>query len=56
MELMNDVKSVWTKLMDAADSRVENKFLMNSPLPTVIIIACYIYFVKVSTSSFAFEC
>lgn len=47
MELIDNVNSVWIRIMNAADSRVDDKFMMNSPVSTIIMVAGYIYFVKV---------
>ena len=52
---MELIYSISTKIMGAADPRVEHKFLMDSPLPTIIIVACYIYFVKVLILRLEFE-
>lgn len=43
MEMIN---YYYTKLMSKADPRVENLPLMQNPLPTMLICAFYVYFVK----------
>jgi len=36
----------YNDLMNNRDPRVDGWFLMSSPFPTLVICACYIYFVK----------
>lgn len=48
MDLFREWYAVWRDLFDnRSDPRVKNWFLMDTPTNTVLLIAVYIYFVKV---------
>ena len=48
MDSLKRLNFAWADLMEKqADPRVKEWFLMDSPTPTFLLIAAYIYFVKV---------
>lgn len=52
MDSLNRINYAWIDLVkNKSDPRVRDWFLMESPTPTFLLIAAYIYFVKVNVDN-----
>lgn len=50
--MFSTVRDVYNQTMEHRDRRVDGWFMMDNPLPTLVIVACYVYLVKFAGPKF----